>query len=348
MKTHISLLLLVLFAGHNLYSQEPQKTLHGKTDATKGKVNAVPQSESPKRPIADVPQPPTPEEIHNILRTIKSTSLSDRAKEISAKFLGIPYGTVCGDGSDGDFDQRPLTCFDKFNCTTYVEAVLALALTKKEETPELTDKSFNENLKKIKYCNPNDICYKNRNHFVCLDWLPSQVSNGFLKDITTEIEKTASKRRVYISKRDWYAGKKVGDIFAPNLSASDKRFRLSVLNSLGADIADQHGEMSYIALEDLLKEETQKLIPDFAVFNLIKGDFRNAHIPVVTGHQGFIVRKNGKLYLRHATPSKAAGQKVADVDFEEYIKERTQDRTWPTLGLNINGIGPEEAEETSE
>ena len=56
-------------------------------------------------------------------------SLADRILKIGEVFLGRPYVRgALGEGPDGRFDKNPLFRFDCFDCLTYVNTVLALAL----------------------------------------------------------------------------------------------------------------------------------------------------------------------------------------------------------------------------
>src|SRR5271169_5922701 len=56
-------------------------------------------------------------------------SLAQRVEAVSELFLGVPYklGSL-GEGPDGEFDRDPLIRFDAFDCTTFVETVMALSL----------------------------------------------------------------------------------------------------------------------------------------------------------------------------------------------------------------------------
>ena len=70
-------------------------------------------------------------------------------------FLGVPYmNSPLGEGVMPDSD--PLIRFDAFDCTTFVETVLAGGDVNK--------------LNKIRYKNGN-VGFLNRNHFIESDWL---------------------------------------------------------------------------------------------------------------------------------------------------------------------------------
>src|SRR5690606_32543867 len=55
-------------------------------------------------------------------------SLPERVDKLSSIFLGSDYvGDPLGEGESGVYDRDPLYRFDAFDCTTYVETVLALS-----------------------------------------------------------------------------------------------------------------------------------------------------------------------------------------------------------------------------
>src|SRR5690606_15015605 len=83
----------------------------------------------------------------------------ERAIKISEKFFGRPFAWgPWGEGDAGSYEPSPLTRFDKFDCTTYVEAVLGLAFTKQAGGYE----DFMATFIGIKYCDEKNICYPNR------------------------------------------------------------------------------------------------------------------------------------------------------------------------------------------
>lgn len=106
----------------------------------------------------------------------------DRAGQ---SFLGKPYcNSPLGEGAPPDDD--PLIRFDAFDCTTFVETVLA-----------------NGNLDKL-----NKIRYKNakvdffaRNHFVETDWLKNNAE--LMENVSSKYAKTAI-RTVEIDKENWF------------------------------------------------------------------------------------------------------------------------------------------------
>ncbi len=107
-------------------------------------------------------------------------SLHDKINTISAQFLGTPYElNALGEGPKGYFDQAPFIRTDAFDCETFVDTVLAMAFA--------TDKTkATDWMRRIRYKNGN-VGLIHRNHFMCLDWIPNNQKQGFIKDITTSI-----------------------------------------------------------------------------------------------------------------------------------------------------------------
>ena len=86
----------------------------------------------------------------------------------------------------------------------------------------------------------------------------------------------------------------------------------------------------------MLDEKVIELLSQLSIviFNIIKDEHKKLNIPVIVGHQGFIVVKEGKLYFRHASSSKKI-RAVVDTPYKEYVESRKKAKTWPTLGFNI-------------
>ena len=108
-------------------------------------------------------------------------------------FLGVPYAeSPLGEGVMPDTD--PLIRFDAFDCTTFVETVLAGGDVNK--------------LNKIRYKNGN-VGFLNRNHFIESDWL---INNADLVENVSARYADTAVRHVVIDKQSWL--KKVHNIDA--------------------------------------------------------------------------------------------------------------------------------------
>lgn len=119
------------------------------------------------------------EEAQDILdRGAQVTGVANRLDAFSKMFIGRPYGFggPLGEGPDGRYDQDPLYRFDTFDCTTYVETMTSLALSRSVD-------EFEKTINDIRYEN-GEVDYLKRNHFTDLWWIPRNIANGMLTDIT--------------------------------------------------------------------------------------------------------------------------------------------------------------------
>lgn len=109
---------------------------------------------------------------------------SVQTQDIGEKYLGTKYlNDPLGEEKFPDTD--PLVRFDAFDCTTFVETVLA-------------DGDLDK-LTKIRYKN-GQINFLNRNHFIELDWL--QNNHDIVENVSNQYGKTAS-RKLVIDKQNW-------------------------------------------------------------------------------------------------------------------------------------------------
>ena len=102
---------------------------------------------------------------------------------LGAKYMRDPLGEGAG------IDNDPLIRFDAFDCTTFVETVLA--------------KGDKEKLNQIRYKNGH-IDFTNRNHFIDTDWLEN--NSGLVENVSAKYAPTVI-RRVTIDKKNWFKKK---------------------------------------------------------------------------------------------------------------------------------------------
>lgn len=255
----------------------------------------------------------------------------DRLLFVSEALLDRPFEWgPCGESAFGAYDTKPLTRLDVFDCTTFVEVVLAMSLS--NSSAEFSD--FLKTFREIKYCNANEVCYSNRNHFTSLHWVPNVIKKGFLRDITTEIFADAPERRKWIDTQAWL-NEKI-DALDPQDPRYDAKKR--ELKQIGPNqVVSELGKLKYVPLKNLLENSVkEKLLEERVVlFNLVKNERSTKETFVMVTHQGFIIEKEGELYLRHAS---SEAKVTGDVKFEDYIQARMKDENWPTLGFHLMGF----------
>lgn len=258
---------------------------------------------------------------------------------LSASLLSSPYlDGGLGEGQQGHFDQDPLMRFDAFDCTTYVETVLAGAMS-----PSATD--FLPNLNHLRY-HDGEISFITRNHFPSVDWLPN--NQGVLKDITSRVAQSQTQiANTTIDKRAWYQAMTESRIHLLSDNAMQKATRLKALKKAGQRFVPEPVGTPYVPLTALFhsnaSEQTFKVnkallkrIPSGSVISMVRPDYNvkkwigtNMNIT----HQSIAIRKHGTLYLRHASLVK---NEVVDENFVEYFAKY---RTSPTLkGFNVQAL----------
>ncbi|MDD2717230.1 MAG: DUF1460 domain-containing protein [Candidatus Wallbacteria bacterium] len=267
-------------------------------------------------------------------------------ERIGEQFLGRPYDHhgPLGEGKTGKYDQDPLWRLDTFDCTTFVETVLALSIS--GTLPE-----FEKNMDKIRYEN-GKVSYATRNHFPCVDWIPNNLKNGLLEDITEIVAGPGNFKFAEgeIDKKHWYLMKKKDEIKVPSLSGSKLNSLLISLKQEGLDFKPLKPHLPYLPLDVLLPVlsqgpgtgetytvETSILdrIPSGCVINIVRPSWnlRSACGTLMNvSHQGFVIRKNGEVLLRHASSNGA----VMEQNLTDYLLKY---RNSPTLkGINLLSV----------
>lgn len=210
-------------------------------------------------------------------------SLSERIEYHSRQYLGRLYlESPLGEGS-GAFDADPRIRFDAFDCTTYVETVLALAIS---DMPGF-NQSLIEILDSIRYrATPSGIPlhdFQNRAHFTSADWIPNLKNQGLVQDITTQIFKSFSQNRTTeIDRQSWFLKTHGIQFSAMKEIVSLPVIKLSVLRK---------------------NPRLWNLIPNGAIINFVGQPSKikeKSGTDLDVRHQGIAIRNGGKLYLRHA------------------------------------------------
>lgn len=130
--------------------------------------------------------------------------------EAARKFLGKPYkaGTLEG-------DSEILTVnVDEFDCTTFVETCIAMAMTVESKRTSWHD--FLYNLEQLRYRGGEQKGYDSRLHYIS-DWIVDNSHRGILQEVTDRIGKadyTIKTLDYMTSHRDSYPALKNDDIFA--------------------------------------------------------------------------------------------------------------------------------------
>ena len=258
------------------------------------------------------------EEASDILQKFQAVSnVTQRMEVISRPFIGLPYGQggPLGEGPAGRFDQDPLYRFDTFDCTTFVETVMALALTDDVD-------SFEQKMDEIRYEN-SKVDYLTRNHFPSLQWIPNNIKNGLLKEVNHLVLPPAERKMAValINLPGWLSKIKIEEIKVPTASAQERQNLLDELRSYASQYSAVEAKLEYLPIDTLVaKPAVLRRIPHGSLINFVRPnwdltDVIGTHMNV--SHQGLIFVKKGIPYLRHASTT----GKVMELPLLEYLKK---------------------------
>lgn len=259
-----------------------------------------------------------------------NATLPERVEAVSALFLGRPYKLgPLGEGPGGAFDRDPLIRFDTFDCTTFIETVMALSLNADLDAAEQT-------LQKIRY-KDGHIDYAARNHFIELDWVANNVAAGYLRDITNEVAGAkAVDIHKTISKKKWYQRKSASSLEG-SFSKDEKKQLVSKLRQLGNDVPDARATITVLPMTSL--RSALEHIPSGTIANLVHADRRDRG--TLVSHQILLIKKGDRWYMRHA----ASGKGVEDDPIERLGRYR--DLKWRLVGLNLDVVAEPASLETA-
>lgn len=257
------------------------------------------------------------EEARDILTRFKGeTDLVKRLEGISRIFIGLPYGKggPLGEGPDGKYDQDPLYRFDTFDCTTYVETIMALALARDVN-------EFERHQDMIRY-KDGVVDYFMRNHFTDLQWIPFNIQNGYMSELTYDVVSTNEVKiaEALINYPAWIRSHKLEQIVVPMASTEEKKQILEELKSHADEFKSEIARVPYIEIKKIIaKPAILNRIPSGTVVNFVRPNWdltNTAGTHQNISHQGFLFRIKNVLYLRHASTS----GKVEEVPFIDYLK----------------------------
>ena len=255
-----------------------------------------------KKPIF---QAPSREEIKKLLADKKaSENIAQRLSQMSSLFVGAPYViSPLGEGVGPDTDPR--IRFDAFDCTTFVETVLALSFSDDLASAELR-------LDYIRY-QEGELDFLKRRHFPEAEWIPELIQAGYFEDITQKTGRVGvTLESKYISQKVWERRREPRHLELPESRIPEGQF---VLPSWKLEEALEHF----------------KRIPPGVVLNVVRVNFQS--VPVRVSHQGIVIQKGKKLYLRHAADRMY--HSVVDEPLGAFLWRIAQYKKWPVHGINL-------------
>jgi len=231
----------------------------------------------------------------------RSGSLSERLVQMSERFLGTPYlVSPLGEGSGKDPD--PLIRFDAVDCLTFVEETIALGLSSSWEEVERL-------LTRIRYA--DQPTYAQRNHLMEAQWIPNNIQKGFLTTVT---------RR--------YGGDRTQGVWK---EISERTWESKASRQLGLTGAERPIGKYALSVVDL---QDAPAIASRVVSGTILAIVREDRISSVTriSHVGFVIQKNRRTYLRHATRTFG---KVVEEDLKTFLSRNLKYAKWKVVGVSL-------------
>ena len=225
---------------------------------------------------------------------------SCRTLHFAKKMLGVPYVAGTLDGND---EEQLVVHFDKLDCTTFVETVLALAITEKQCKGNAFT-NFKNALMFVRYRDGKLDGYASRLHYFS-DWIKDNERKGILREVT-------SKSSYAQTKELWL------DFMSTH---SSSYLPMTKDTSLVQQIATQEKawqgvEVSYLPKDKLTLSSSELKIKNgdiLAITTNIKG------LDVV--HVGFAFWKGEELHMLHA--SSVANKVIEDpLSLYEYSKNK--------------------------
>lgn len=235
----------------------------------------------------------------------KKMGYQKRLQVLSEMFLRTPYhfGPL-GEGKRGKWDRDPIFRLDKVDCVTYVETVMALALSR-------TVREAKQRMQQIRY-DQGKIHFGWRNHFTAAQWLPVNRRAGYIKADTKQLAGKLSKplRKVVAP---WIWKDRAWRRWGRRLSPARRPRSFTI---------------HYVPLANI-----SKVLHRLPAIGWMGEIFSLPHSPVVVRHVGFFVRKRGTVYFRHANRPR-----VAEIPLARYTAIRRRLLGQKRRGVRVIGF----------
>lgn len=200
--------------------------------------------------------------------------------EIGRFFLGAPYQTGALERAG---KEKLVINLARFDCTTFVETVLALACC--AAAGKLSPLAFRKNVKFIRYRQANIDGYASRLHYFT-DWLRDNEKKKVLKDVSRLLSGTPVRKKINFmtTHRELYAGLE-NEAQLSRMLLVEKNLSRKAFHVIGKDKAAR--QQARIQEGDIIAFATDQEGLDVA-------------------HVGFAVRQGKSLRLLHASSKEGA------------------------------------------
>ena len=230
-------------------------------------------------------------------------AIGERVERLSALFVGVPYGDLpLGEGTG--IEPQPRWRTDLVDCQTFVETVLAMANAKSLARARAI-------LDDIRYAgDPPQVSFATRNHFTEAQWLPSNADKGYLRVETLDIDPRAPATTLALRRGEW-----------------DKVAALKRLAT--AKVPEGEFRIHYLTLDEA-KRRAASIEPG-SVLLVVRQHDPNRVVRV--SHMGFVVRKEGRMYVRHASTGEE--HRVIDMELRRFLDKQREYKKWPVQGVAL-------------
>lgn len=230
-------------------------------------------------------------------------AIGERVERLSALFVGVPYGDLpLGEGTG--IEPQPRWRTDLVDCQTFVETVLAMANAKSLARARAI-------LDDIRYAgDPPQVSFATRNHFTEAQWLPSNADKGYLRVETLDIDPRAPATTLALRRGQW-----------DNVAALK---RLAT-----AKVPEGEFRIHYLTLDEA-KRRAASIEPG-SVLLVVRQHDPNRVVRVT--HMGFVVRKEGRMYVRHASTGEQ--HRVIDMELRRFLDKQREYKKWPVQGVAL-------------
>lgn len=217
------------------------------------------------------------------------------------ELLGKPYaaGTLNCDDKDDPNKELLTINIDELDCTTFIDALYALARTTMSGRYSWRD--YARNLEAVRYRGGEMNGYASRMHYIS-DWIANNVHRGNLREVTADLDDVR-----YIVRSLDYMSKHASSY--PQLADEEVLEKIKQM-----EIGYMSHRFPYIKKETISKKKAQSMFKDGDIIAIVT---RTEGLDVQ--HMGVIKMQNGMPYLLNAS---SVGKKVQveKDDLLEYLR----------------------------
>ncbi len=228
--------------------------------------------------------------------------LPERMRAVSEALLAQPYlldPLGEGQGIDGD----PLARYDAFDCLTFLEETLALALS--------ADPAGAGRVRKELRYGDGPVSYETRHHFMEMQWIPANEKRGFIRKTTGDY----GEKTIRLSK-------------TVTLDTWSRWARRHLFPLKDADLPMGPMSLDVLPLDAALRV-VDEIRPGTLVFT-VRSD--RGGVPIWISHVGFTVPADSPT-VRHAT--KMGSDRSRDHSLSWYLEHLKTYKNWTALGVSL-------------